>query len=84
MREDELAPRGFDHACGHVNTLRARAFVLLLLCGGVRYKATEDSEGGLSRADIANIVKKDRLSNAAAVLLFHFIDEDNSGYMPME
>jgi hypothetical protein len=42
-----------------------------------------DSEGGLSRADIANIVKKDRLSNAAAVLLFHFIDEDNSGYMPM-
>ena len=46
--------------------------VLPCLCVA-SYKATKDQEGGLSKAD-----KKDRLSKAAALCIFHFIDEDNS------
>ena len=44
------------------------------------YKATATDAGGLSAKDFVAIVKKDRLSRAAALHLFRAIDTDNSGY----
>jgi Ca2+-binding EF-hand superfamily protein len=48
------------------------------------YKAKEGKEGGLSRADFEIIVKKDRLTRAAALQLFRSIDVDESGFVEPE
>ena len=49
---------------------------MALLLAPSRYKAVGDVEGGLSKSDFVNIVKKDRLSRAAALQLFRAVDED--------
>jgi Ca2+-binding EF-hand superfamily protein len=48
------------------------------------YKAKEGQEGGLSRTDFESIVKKHRLTRAAALQLFRSIDVDESGFVEPE